>query len=114
VYAADGLLPEAWRRCASTMKRWPAKGGDAGEYADRHQSACDLADQVLSGALSGARLPVRQVNRAGVTRQLVSYKRDVPVEKGIFDLPKDLQADHTGGTAQIACSASVALHFLGT
>ena len=54
------------------------------------QSVCDLADQVFVPARYLAHgFPVRQVNRAGVTRQLVSYKRDVPVEKGIFDLPKD-------------------------
>jgi len=91
VYAADGLLPEAvaaLREYHETL---------AGEQAAMQtnmpigiQSACDLADQVFVPARYLAHgFPVRQVNRAGVTRQLVSYKRDVPVEKGIFDLPKD-------------------------
>jgi hypothetical protein len=91
VYAAEGLLPEAvtaLREYHETL---------AGEQAKMQtnmppamQSACDLADQVLLPARYLAYgFPVRQVNRAGVTRQLVSYKRDVPVEKGIFDLPKD-------------------------
>jgi hypothetical protein len=91
VYAAEGLLPEvvaALREYHETL---------AGEQAVMQtnlpagmQSACDLADQVFVPARYLAHgFPVRQVNRAGVTRQLVSYKRDVPVEKGIFDLPQD-------------------------
>ena len=91
VYAAEGLLPEAvaaLREYHETL---------AGEQAVMQtnlpagmQSACDLADQVFRPARYLAHgFPVRQVNRAGVTRQLVSYRRDVPVEKGIFDLPKD-------------------------
>jgi hypothetical protein len=91
VYAAEGLLPEvvaALREYHETL---------AGEQAVMQtnlpsgmQSVCDLADQVFVPARYLAHgFPVRQVNRAGVTRQLVSYKRDVPVEKGIFDLPKD-------------------------
>jgi len=91
VYAAEGLLPEAvvaLREYHETL---------AGEQAAMQtnmpigmQSSCDLADQVFLPARYLAHgFPVRQVNRAGVTRQLVSYKRDVPVEKGIFDLPKD-------------------------
>jgi hypothetical protein len=91
VYAAEGLLPEAvaaLREYHETL---------AGEQAVMQtnlpsgmQSACDLADQVFAPARYLAHgFPVRQVNRAGVTRQLVSYKRDVPVENGIFDLPKD-------------------------
>jgi len=90
VYAADGLLPEAvaaLREYHETL---------AGEQAAMQtnmpigmQSSCDLADQVFLPARYLAHgFPVRQVNRAGVTRQLVSYKRDVPVEKGIFDLPQ--------------------------
>lgn len=91
VYAAEGLLPEvvaALREYHETL---------AGEQAAMQtnlpadlQSACDLADLVFVPARYLAQgFPVRQVNRAGVTRQLVSYKRDVPVEKGIFDLPKE-------------------------
>jgi hypothetical protein len=91
VYAAEGLLPEAvaaLREYHETL---------AGEQAVMQtnlpaglQSACDLADQVFLPARYLAHgFPVRQVNRAGVIRQLVSYQRDVPVEKGIFDLPKD-------------------------
>ena len=91
VYAADGLLPEAvaaLREYHETL---------AGEQAVMQSnaplgmhSACDLDDQVFVPTRYLAQgFPVRQINRAGVTRQLVSYKRDVPVEKGIFDLPKD-------------------------
>ncbi len=91
VYAAEGLLPEAvaaLREYHETL---------AGEQAAMQtnipigmQSVCDLADLVFVPARYLEHgFPVRQVNRAGVTRQLVSYKRDVPVEKGIFDLPKD-------------------------
>lgn len=91
VYAAEGLLPEAvaaLREYHETL---------AGEQAMMQvniptdlQSGCDVADLVLLPARYLAHgFPVRQVDRAGVTRQLVSYKRDVPVEKGIFDLPKD-------------------------
>lgn len=91
VYAAEGLLPEAvaaLREYHETL---------AGEQALMQaklpaglQSVCDLADQVFLPARYLAHgFPVRQVNRAGVTRQLVGYKRDVPVEKGVFDLPQD-------------------------
>jgi hypothetical protein len=91
VYAAEGLLPEvvvALREYHETL---------AGEQAAMQtnmpagmQSACDLADQVFFPARYLEQgFPVRQVNFAGVTRQLVSYKRDVPVEQGIFDLPKE-------------------------
>ncbi len=90
VYAVEGLLPEAvvaLREYHETL---------AGEQAMMQinmpaamQSACDLADQVLLPARYLAHgFPVRQVNYAGVTRQLVSYKRNVPIENGIFDLPK--------------------------
>lgn len=90
VYAADGLLPEvvaALREYHETL---------AGEQAAMQknlpagmQSACDLADLILLPTrYLDYGFPVRQVNSAGVTRQLVSFKRDVPVEKGIFDLPK--------------------------
>jgi hypothetical protein len=91
VYAADGLLPEvvtALREYHETL---------AGEQAVMQanmpiglQSVCDLADQVFVPARYLEHgFPVRQVNRTGVTRQLVGYQRDVPVEKGIFDVPKD-------------------------
>jgi len=91
VYAAEGLLPEvvtALREYHETL---------AGEQAAMQanmpiglQSVCDLADQVFVPARYLEHgFPVRQVNRTGVTRQLVGYQRDVPVEKGIFDVPKD-------------------------
>ena len=91
VYAAAGLLPEAvaaLREYHQTL---------AGEQAAMQtnmpagmQSVCDLADQVFVPARYLEQgFPVRQVNRSGVTRQLAGYKRDVPVEKGIFDVPKD-------------------------
>jgi len=91
VYAADGLLPEA----VTALREYHVTL--AGEQAamqtnmpDGMQSACDLADQVFVPARYLEQgFPVRQVNRAGVTRQLAGYQRDVPVEKGIFDVPKD-------------------------
>jgi len=91
VYAADGLLPEA---VAALREYHETLAGEQAAMQSNMpigmQSSCDLADQVFLPARYLAHgFPVRQVNRAGVTRQLVSYKRDVPVEKGIFDLPKD-------------------------
>ena len=91
VYAAEGLLPEvvaALREYHETL---------AGEQAAMQtnmpasmQSACDLTDQVFFPARYLEQgFPVRQVNLVGATRQLISYKRDVPVERGIFDVPKD-------------------------
>jgi hypothetical protein len=102
VYAADGLLPEvvtALREYHETL---------AGEQAAMQanmpagmQSACDLADQVFYPARYLDRgFPVRQVNFAGVTRQLISYKRAVPVEKGIFDVPKDYKQISPAGMRQ--------------
>jgi hypothetical protein len=43
---------------------------------------------------------VRQVNFAGVTRQLISYKLAVPVEKGIFEVPKDYRQISPAGMRQ--------------
>ncbi len=91
VYAADGLLPEA---VAALREYHETLAGEQSvmqtNFPVGMQSACDIADLVLLPARYLAHgFPVRQVNRAGVTRQLVSYKLDVPVEKGIFDLPKD-------------------------
>lgn len=91
VYAADGLLPEA---VAALREYHETLAGEQAAMQSNMpismQSACDLADLVFLPARYLAHgFPVRQVNRVGVTRQLVSYKRDVPVEKGIFDLPKD-------------------------
>jgi hypothetical protein len=91
VYAADGLLPEA---VAALREYHESLAGEQAvmqtNFPTGMQSVCDLADQVFVPArylVQG--FPVRQVNRTGITRQLISYKRDVPVEKGIFDLPKD-------------------------
>lgn len=91
VYAADGLLPEAVQALREYHETL------AGEQAavqnkipSELQSACDLADQIfLPARYLGYGFPVRQVNYPGVIRQLVSYKRDVPVQPGIFDVPKE-------------------------
>jgi len=91
VYAAEGLLPEAVAALSEYHETL------AGEQATMQanmpaslQSACDIADQVLLPSRYLAHgFPVRQVNRAGITRQLVGYKLDVPLEKGIFELPMD-------------------------
>jgi len=93
VYAADGLLPQvvvAMREYYETL---------AGEQADMQasipaafQSVCDMADYVFQPArFLDHGFPVRQVNRAGVTRQLTNYRLDVPVEPKLFELPKDYQ-----------------------
>lgn len=91
VYAADGLLPEAvaalreyHQALAATQAR-----GQAGMPA-AFQSACDLAEFVFLPARHlEYGFPVRQVNRAGVTRQLVDYKTDAPIETKLFEVPKD-------------------------
>lgn len=91
VYAAEGLLPEAV--AALSEYHETLAGEQAAMQANMPaslQSACDIADLILLPSRYLAHgFPVRQVNRAGITRQLVNYKRDVPVQKGIFDLPKD-------------------------
>lgn len=91
VYAADGLLPQAVQALREYHETL------AGEQARMQatvpaafQSACDLADFVFVPARYLAHgFPVRQVNHAGVTRQLVDYKTGVPVEPRLFELPKD-------------------------
>jgi len=91
VYAAAGLLPQsvaALREYHETL---------AGEQAMMQatvpagmQSACELADYVfLPARYLEHGFPVRQVSRAGVTRQLVDFKTAVPVEPKLFELPKD-------------------------
>lgn len=91
VYAADDLLPEAVRALREYHDTL------AGEQARMQagvpaafQSACDLADFVFVPARYLAHgFPVRQINHAGVTRQLVDFKTGVPVEPNLFELPKD-------------------------
>jgi hypothetical protein len=91
VYAAEGLLPlaqAALREYHETL---------ASEQAAMQatmpaglQSACDLADYVFLPARYLAHgFPVRQVNRAGVTRQLTDFQSGVPVEPKLFELPQD-------------------------
>lgn len=91
VYAADGLLPAAVEALREYHRAL------AGEQAimqasvpSGFQSACDLAEFVFLPARHlEFGFPVRQVSRAGVTRQLVDFKVGVPVEKGLFDIPAD-------------------------
>lgn len=91
VYAADGLLPEALAALREYHRTL------AGEQAVMQtsvpagfQSACDLAEFVFLPARHlEFGFPVRQISRAGVTRQLLDFKVGVPVEKGLFDLPAD-------------------------
>jgi hypothetical protein len=91
VYAAAGLLPEA----VTALREYheTLAGEQAAMQANMPvsmQSVCDLADQIFLPARYLAQgFPVRQVNLSGVTRQLVSYKRDVPVQPGIFEVPKE-------------------------
>lgn len=91
VYAADGLLPEAQ---AALREFHQALAGEQSSVQARvpagFQSPCDLADHVfLPTRYLDQGFPVRQINRAGVMRQLVNYKIGVPIEPGIFDIPKD-------------------------
>lgn len=89
VYAADGLLPEA---LAALREYHRALAGEQSAMQAMvpagFQSACDLAEYVFLPARHlEFGFPVRQISRAGVTRQLVDFKTDVPVEKGLFDVP---------------------------
>jgi hypothetical protein len=91
VFSADGLLPEA---LAALREYHQVLAGEQATMQEKvpagFQSACDLADQVfLPARYLEHGFPVRQVNRAGVTRQLVNYKIGVTVEPRLFELPKD-------------------------
>lgn len=91
VYAAKGLLPEA---LAALREFHQALAGEQSSVQAQvpagFQSPCDLADHIfLPTRYLDQGFPVRQVNRAGVMRQLVNYKTGVPIEPGIFDIPKE-------------------------
>lgn len=91
VYAADGLLPNA---LAALREYHRALAGEQAamqaSVPSGFQSACDLAEYVFLPARHlEFGFPVRQISRAGVTRQLVDFKVSVPVEKGLFDIPAD-------------------------
>jgi len=91
VYAADGLLPQAVAALREYHETLAAEQAvlQASVPAE-FQSVCDLADYVFLPARYLAQgFPVRQVNRAGVTRQLTDYKIGVPVEAKLFELPPD-------------------------
>jgi hypothetical protein len=91
VYAAEGLLPEA---VTALREYQQALAGEQAVIQGRTpasmQSVCDLADLIfLPGRNLDQGFPVRQVNHAGVTRQLVDFKRDIPAKAGMFELPGD-------------------------
>lgn len=91
VYAADGLLPEA---LAALREYHRALAGEQAamqaSVPSGFQSGCDLAEFVFLPARHlEFGFPVRQISRAGVTRQLVDFKVGVPVEKGLFDIPAE-------------------------
>jgi hypothetical protein len=91
VYAADGLLPGA---VAALREYHQATAAAQAEGQARmpaaFQSPCDLAEYVFLPARHlDYGFPVRQVNRAGVTRQLVDFKTSVPSEAKLFEVPKD-------------------------
>lgn len=99
VYAADGLLPEAVAALREYHQALAAvqAAGQAGMPAEL-QSACDLAEFVFLPARHlEYGFPVRQVNRAGVTRQLVDYRSDAAVVKGSFDPPAGYREIVPGG-----------------
>ena len=91
VYAAEGLLPEA---LAALREYHRTLAGEQGALQalvpSGFQSACDLAEFVFLPARHlEFGFPVRQINRAGLVRQLVDFKIAVPVEKGLFDIPAE-------------------------
>jgi len=91
VYAAEGLLPEV---VVALREYQQALAGEQALIQARTpagmQSACDMADLIfLPGRYLDHGFPVRQVNHTGVMRQLVDFKRGVPVKVGMFDLPGD-------------------------
>ncbi len=91
VYAADGLLPEA---LAALREYHRVLVGEQAAMQTQvpagFQSACDLAEYVFLPARHlEFGFPVRQINRAGLMRQLLDFKTGVPVEKGLFDVPAD-------------------------
>ncbi len=91
VYAAAGMLPDAvaalrdYHRVlageqAVTESKTPAS----------FRSDCDLANYVfLPTHYLDFGFPVRQIDSAGTTRQLVDYKIAAPVTPVLFDLPAD-------------------------
>lgn len=91
VYAADGLLPQAVKALREYHETL------AGEQAAMQahvpaafQSGCDLADYVfLPTRYLEYGFPVRQINRAGVLRQLADFKTGVPVPPKFLELPAD-------------------------
>jgi hypothetical protein len=91
VYAAEGLMPSV----VAALREYHA--ALAGEQAAMQvsvpaafQSACDLADYVFLPTRHLAQgFPVRQVNRAGVIRQLTDFKTGIPVEARLLELPAD-------------------------
>lgn len=91
VYAADGLLPEAvaaLREYHLALAAVQAEG--QARMPAAFQSVCDLAEFVFLPARHlDFGFPIRQVNRAGVTRQLVDYRTGAPVEATLFEVPKD-------------------------
>jgi hypothetical protein len=91
VYAADGLLPQA---VAALREYHEALAGEQARMQANvpaaFQSACDMTDFVFQPTRYLAHgFPVRQVNHAGVIRQLVDFKTGVPVEPRLFELPKE-------------------------
>jgi len=93
VYAADGLLPQALAALREYHEALAfEQAAMQASVPATFQSACDLADYVFLPARHLAHgFPVRQVNRAGVMRQLTDFKTGVPVEPKLFELPKDYQ-----------------------
>jgi len=93
VYAAADLLPQAvaaLREYHETLASEQAVLQDS--VPAEFQSVCDLADYVFLPARHLAYgFPVRQVNRAGVIRQLTDFKTGVPIEAKLLELPKDYE-----------------------
>jgi len=89
VYAAKGLLPQAVQALREYHQALAAEQAALQSAVPAEfQSVCDLADYVFVPArYLDQGFPVRQVNRAGVMRQLVDFKVGVPVDEKLLQLP---------------------------
>lgn len=99
LYAAKDFLPGATR---ALREYYEVLAGEQAVMQARmpaaFQSACDLADQVFQPTRVLARgFPVRQINSGGVTRQLVDFKTDVPIEPRFFEIPAEYKEITTAG-----------------
>lgn len=89
VYAAAGMLPDA---VAALRDYHEILAGEQAVTEEKTpvsmRSACDLANYIFMPArYLDYGFPVRQVDGNGKTRQLVNYRKSVPVAPDLFELP---------------------------